>query len=214
MSKLMEHGEPGPETDPGEQSATRFRGGDERAFDDLVRSFQARVHDFALRMLGNPEEARDAAQEVFVKVYRSIGSFRGESKFTTWLFSLTANTCRNRLRRSRRIALFETRSLDDDSSGHGACLEACAGESSNPLKSVENAEIGTMVEKCLAALPPDFRMAVMMKDMQDMEYADIARAMGCSMGTVKSRISRGRNLLKERLRPYMADAGPGPGGVN
>jgi len=199
----MEQDVPKREPDAGEACAGRFRNGDEKAFDDLVRSFQVRIYDFALRMLGNREKAGDATQEIFVIVYRAIGSFRGDSKFATWLYTLAANTCRNRLRKSRRIALFETESLDDEREGRGS-PEARAPETANPSKNAENTEIGIMVEKCLAALPPDFRMAVMMKDMRDMEYAEIAKAMGCSIGTVKSRISRGRNMMKEQLRPLMA----------
>jgi len=181
--------------------AARFRGGDAGAFDELVLIFQRPVFNLAYRMLNNYEEASDAAQEIFVKVYRSIGKFKGRSSFSTWLYAVAANICRNRLRRIRRISAFEVRTSDLRSAGDNDCLEPVAVDPyPAPDRTAELSDIKRSVEEAVASLQPDFANVIIMKDIQNMSYEEIAETFGCSLGTVKSRLSRARMMMRERLR--------------
>jgi RNA polymerase sigma-70 factor (ECF subfamily) len=178
----------------------RCRAGDDAAFDDLVRRFQGTVFGVAYRILNHYEEATDAAQEVFVKVFRNLGAFRGESQFSTWLYAVTANTCRSRLRRVRRARSVEGRSLDDGApDGEGGGFEPVAPGAS-PAELLARREIRERVEAGIAALPADFSAVMVMRDIEGLSYEEIAEAMSCSLGTVKSRLSRARNMVKENLK--------------
>ena len=171
------------------------------AFDELVRTFQGPIFNLAFRMVNNREDADDLTQEVFVKVYRAIQSFRGESKFSTWLYALAANACRSRLRRLRRIAFFEFRSLNaaaDPRDGAGVPEPADPGDP--PPKALERNEVQEVIGRAVAELPEEFRTVVVMRDMQGLSYEDIAAALRCSGGTVKSRLARGRERLRAKLK--------------
>lgn len=181
--------------------AARFKGGDAGAFDELVLIFQRPVFNLAYRMLNNYEEANDAVQEIFVKVYRSIGKFKGRSSFSTWLYAVAANICRNRLRRIKRISTFEVRTSDLRSAGDNDCREPVAVDPCPaPDRTAELSDIKRSVEKAVASLQPDFASVIVMKDIQNMRYEEIAETLGCSLGTVKSRLSRARMMMKEKLQ--------------
>jgi RNA polymerase sigma-70 factor (ECF subfamily) len=170
------------------------------AFDELVRVFQGPIYNLAYRMVNDREDAKDLTQEVFVKMYRSIGKFRGDSKFSTWLYAIAANTCRSGLRRTGRIARFETVRLDDtgpDGEQSGG-IDPVDGTDS-PGERLERDEVRQQVGEAVAALPEDFRAIIIMRDMQGLSYEDVAEALQCSMGTVKSRLFRAREKLKEIL---------------
>ncbi len=174
--------------------------GDPRAFDELVREFQGTMYNLAFRMTNNAEDAADLTQEIFVKVYRSMGRFRGESKFTTWLHAVAANTCRSGLRKLRRIAWFETRSLDeprgeDDSRPFLEPEDPADGPAESAQRREKQEEIGAAV----AALAEEFRIVLVMRDVQGASYEEIAGALGLSLGTVKSRLCRARFRVKEEL---------------
>lgn len=185
-----------------EQLARRFKDGDMGAFDELVGACESRVFNLAYRIVNNYDDATELTQDVFVKVYRSIGKFRGNSRFTTWLYSITANSCLNRLRRKKRISFFEARSLDDtgeDESRKTPILQA-VDPNPNPSETHRRTEFTKLVENSIAGLPADFRTVIVMRDLQGMAYEEISVALSCSLGTVKSRLSRARNMTKDKLQ--------------
>lgn len=187
----------------GEDLARRFKDGDDRAFDGLVRAYQSRMFNLAYRMLNSREDAEEATQEIFVKVHGAIGDFRGDSKFTTWLYAVAVNVCRNRLRSVKRRAMFEVRSGDGYENQEGVLVEAVTKAADGPQGRLESAEMMRLVEKTIAALPAEFSSVMVMRDIQGMSYEEIAAAVGCSLGTVKSRLSRSREIVKEKLRPHL-----------
>lgn len=172
--------------------------GDLEGFNGLVDLHQRAVYNVCLRMLGSPPAAEDAAQDAFLSAYRAIQTFRGAA-FRPWLMRIAANACTDELRRrARRPAL----SLDAPLAGsdeHIDVPDTAAGPELEALRS----EQAAMVEAALATLPHDQRLAVVMCDIQGYAYEEIAVSMQCSIGTVKSRIARGREKLRRKL-------GPGP----
>ena len=190
----------------------RSREGDLSAFNRLVEQYQTAVYNLCLRMLGSTQAAEDATQEAFISAYRSLASFRGGS-FRAWLFRIAANACYDELRRRRaRPAL----SLDEPRRGEERAYDAPApGQSLD--EHVERVELAAVLVQALAALPPDQRLVVVLCDVQGLDYAEIARATGASLGTVKSRLSRARSrlrtfllargeLLPSRFRPSSEEA--------
>ena len=156
---------------------------DQRALEILLARHESRVFGIAYRILGNRADALDATQDVFLTVFRKARSFRGQAAFTTWLYRLTTNACHDIGRRKARTPLpVET------------LPEPGPGQSGDPTNRVG-------VEQALGALPEDQRAAVVMRDLYDLTYEEIAEATGVPVGTVKSRIARGRLRLAELLGP-------------
>ena len=168
----------------------RSKQGDLDSFNRLVESYQGVVYNLALRMSGNYQAAEDATQDAFFSAWRHIGSFRGGS-FRAWLLRITANACRDQLRKLKHH--------------HSTSLEALLTEFEG-LPSSESAEdcalrreVGEQIQKGLAGLPSGQRLAVVLSDIQGLSYEEIAQVMDCSLGTVKSRLSRGRAQLRDYL---------------
>lgn len=184
-----------------DELARQVREGDSSAFDDLVLRYQTRIFNLTYRILNDHEEASDLTQEIFVKVHGAIGKFRGESSFSTWIHVVATNMCRNRLRKVRRIRSFETVSLDEQvETESGPMAPQLADPGQEPRELIERQEVREFVQRALAQLPEDFRMVMVMRDVQSMSYEEIAAAMDCSKGTVKSRLFRARDMVKEKLR--------------
>jgi len=164
--------------------------GDLDSFNRLVESYQGMVYNLALRMLGDSHAAEDATQDAFFSAWRRIGSFRG-GNFRAWLLRITANVCRDHLRKLKR---HPSTSLE-------AMLLEPEGLPSNesPEDYVLRREIGEQIQKGLASLPSEQRLAVILSDIQGLSYEEIAQVMGCSLGTVRSRLSRGRAQLRDYL---------------
>jgi RNA polymerase sigma-70 factor (ECF subfamily) len=161
------------------------RQGDVDSFNQLVEAYQRQVYNLALRMLGTVEAAQDATQEAFISAWRGIGRFRG-GNFRAWLLSIVANACRDELRRRGRRP---TTSLD-----------ALALEPESPSDDfARRLELGEVIDRGLSRLPHDQRLAIILSDVQGLSYEEMAQAMGCSLGTVRSRLSRARAQLKEYL---------------
>ena len=179
----------------------RAKAGDMGAFDDLVRTFQSPMYNLAYRMVGNREDADDVTQEIFVKMYRAIDKFRGDSKFSTWLYALATNMCRSKLRKIRRIGAFEVVHLDettDTDDGERARPEP-VDKADKPDKMLERRELRRMVESAMTALPDEFKAVIVLRDLQGLSYEEIADALRCSIGTVKSRLARARDRVKKAL---------------
>jgi len=158
------------------------------SFNRLVESYQRMAYNLALRMLGDSHAAEDATQDAFLSAWRSIGSFRG-GNFRAWLLCITANVCRDHLRKLRRHPSTSLESL---------LLEPEELPSSeSPEDYVLRREIGEQIQKGLASLPLEQRLTVILSDIQGLSYEEIAQVMGCSLGTVRSRLSRGRAQLRD-----------------
>lgn len=170
------------------------KNGDLESFNRLVEIYQRLVYNLALRMLGDRQAAEDASQDAFLSAWRGIGSFRG-GNFRAWLLRITANTCRDQLRRLKRNP---TTSLE----AFSVELEAPPSTES-PEDYVLRRELGAQIQSGLAGLPSDQRLAVVLSDIQGLSYEEMAQVMGCSLGTVRSRLSRGR----ARLRDYLVQKG-------
>jgi RNA polymerase sigma-70 factor (ECF subfamily) len=171
----------------------RAQRGDLHAFNELVVEYEGLVYNVCYRILGQQQAAEDAAQDAFVNAWRNIGSFRGEA-FRPWLLRIAANLCRDELRRRGRRP---SSSLD-------SALEAGVPEPQDddpaPEQMTLNAELRSQLQAALAQLPEDQRTAVVLCDVEGLDYTEIASVMNTSLGTVKSRIARGRLKLRELLK--------------
>ena len=171
------------------------RRGDESAFESLVRLYEKRVFALATRMCGNPEDAAEAAQEAFLAAWQGLRFFRGDSSFSTWLYRLTSNACVDLLRREGRHRAAAGPSLDDEE------LNRDVPDSTvpSPQEEAERRELRAQIEEGLRALSPEHRQVLVLREMHQLSYDEIADALDLDVGTVKSRISRGRKQLRNFL---------------
>lgn len=193
-------------SNPVEQAATeaaligRAQHGDLQAFDDLVRAHQQQVYAVAVRMLGDRDEAQDVAQDAFVRAYRSIGGFRGEARFATWLVSITMNLCRNRRRwwaRRRRVVVA---SMDDPLENEAGTLgQQVADPAPGPSADAEHREQRERLVATVQMLSEAERTMIVLRDLQGYSYEEIAGILQVQVGTVKSRLSRARMRLRALL---------------
>ncbi len=175
---------------------------DERAFNALVTRYQDRVYNLVYRLLGRPEEARDVAQEVFVTVFEKIDRFRGDSKLGTWIYRIATNHAKNRIkylarRKDRQRDSFEAMPVKPVSGRLSAALP-------RPDQSLAGQELSSFVERALALLDEEQRAVVVLRDIEGQSYEAIASITGLNLGTVKSRLHRGRLKLKRALDQWMA----------
>jgi RNA polymerase sigma-70 factor (ECF subfamily) len=180
---------------PDDELVARFLAGDQAAFTALVHRHERRVYNLALRMLGREEDAKDAAQDAFLNALRKLSSVRGQAAFTTWMHRVTMNTCYDILRKRRREPLLEDPPDDIPSRVTG-----------DPASRVADA---IDVQRALVQVPLDFRAVLILHDVQDLAYEDIAEILGIPVGTVKSRLHRGRVALA-RLLPGEPTGHPQP----
>ena len=175
-----------------------LRVGNEGAYEELLTRFQQQVYTLAVRLLNDPSEAADVVQEVFLKVFRNIGSFRGQSSLKTWIYRITVNEAHNARRwffRHRRREV----ELDTNSEESRNWKEIIPDRSRSPFEMALDGEQHSMIEAALDRINPIFREAVVLRDITDLSYEEIAEILGVSLGTVKSRILRGREALREEL---------------
>ena len=175
-----------------------LRGGSEQAYEQLLSRFQQPVYTLALRLLSDPSEACDVVQEVFLKVFRNIGNFRGQSSLKTWIYRITVNEAHNTRRwffRHRRKEV----ELDVNPEDARNWKENIPDANRSPFDEAFDSEQHVMIEAALDRINPIFREAVVLRDITDMSYEQIAEVVGVSLGTVKSRILRGREALREEL---------------
>jgi len=175
-----------------------LREGSEWAYERLLTRFQQPVYALAFRLLGDPSEAGDVVQEVFLKVFRNIGSFRGQSSLKTWVYRITVNEAHNARRwffRHRRREV----DLDMGPEETRDWKETIPDGSRSPFDVAFDREQHVMIEAALERISPIFREAVVLRDITDLSYDEIAEILGVTLGTVKSRILRGREALREEL---------------
>ena len=193
----------------GEQSdlalVERVQRGDKSAFDVLVLRYQQKVLKLVARYVRDAMEAEDVTQEAFIKAYRALPAFRGDSAFYTWLYRIAINTAKNALVSSKRRPLDYDLDLQDSSQQE---LHARLKDSATPEHLLLTEEIRTTVNGAMEELPEDLRTAIVLREIDGLSYEEIAAAMDCPVGTVRSRIFRAREAIDRKLRPIF-DAGLG-----
>ncbi|NPV69284.1 MAG: sigma-70 family RNA polymerase sigma factor [Firmicutes bacterium] len=182
---------------PEDNLIAKARSGSVAAFEQLVYAYEKRVYNLALRMMGNPDDASDVAQEAFLRAYSSLREFRGDSSFSTWLYRIVSNICLDELRRRKRQRVSY---LDEPIEGEdGEMTRQVAAPAPGPEEVIEEAEVRELVQRGIALLPEDHRIIVVLRDLQGLSYEEISQTLGLNLGTVKSRLNRARAALKDRL---------------
>ena len=178
----------------------RVQAGDTVAFDILVQKYQHKVVNLVGRFVSDQTECYDITQDAFIKAYRAIGKFRGDSQFYTWLYRIAANTAKNYL--ASRARKSPTYSVDVDDAEH---FEGESGlkEYATPENLLLTEEIKSTVFKAIEALPDDLKSAITLREIEGLSYEEIAEVMGCPIGTVRSRIFRARDVIDKELRPLL-----------
>jgi RNA polymerase sigma-70 factor (ECF subfamily) len=178
----------------------RVQWGERGAFDLLVLRYQHRVIKLVARLLRDPSEAEDVAQEAFLKAYRALGSFRGDSAFYTWLYRIAVNTARNTMAsRQRRPLDYEGNLSESEQSA----VESRMRHMDTPEATVLSDEIHRTVNTAIEDLPEDLRTAIVLREVEGLSYEEIAEAMDCPVGTVRSRIFRAREAIDRSLKPLL-----------
>lgn len=178
----------------------RVQRGERGAFDLLVLRYQHKVVKLVARLLRDPTEAEDVAQEAFVKAYRALGSFRGDSAFYTWLYRIAVNTARNVMAsRQRRPLDYEVELTESEQSA----VENRMRHTDTPEAVVLSEEIHQTVNRAVEQLPEDLRTAIILREVEGLSYEEIAEAMDCPVGTVRSRIFRAREAIDRSLKPLL-----------
>jgi len=180
---------------PDEVLVQKTKNGDLDAFDELVRRYEGKIYGLAYRFMGNHADAGDLAQDTFIRIYQALSGFRGDAAFSTWLYRIAANICRDELRKRQRRHSVSMEEMIDASPANVPTADG----SYSPEETVQRREVQRQVQLCLNELTDDHRLVLIMREIQGLSYEEIASALQCSIGTVKSRISRARNALKEKL---------------
>lgn len=187
-----------------EDLVLRVQQGDKSAFDFLVIKYQHRIIQLVNRYVKDPSEAQDVAQEAFIKAYRALGNFRGDSAFYTWLYRIAINTAKNYLvSRSRRSANYHVDIQDAEAFENAPQLQGM----DTPEQLLLNQEIVNTIKTAIDELPEDMRTAIMLREFEGMSYEEIAQAMDCPIGTVRSRIFRAREAIDDKLNPLLEHGG-------
>ena len=168
------------------------------AFEELISAYERKAYNIAYRMMGNEEDAKDMAQEAFIKIYKSIQNFREESSFSTWLYRIVTNVCLDELRKRKKDKLVPLElSIETEK---GTAIVELSAERETPEDIYERVEKRHLIQNSISSLGEDYKTVIILRDIQGFGYEEIATMLNCSLGTIKSRINRARNLLKEKLR--------------
>lgn len=178
----------------------RLQAGERYAFEELVNRYNASVYNLAFRLSNDREDARDATQDTFLKVYNNIGKFRGDSQLRTWIYRITVNQVANQQRWWRRRRREKTVSLDINDHNETALSQKIPSPGQTPEQQALTAEKRKMISVALEKLKFDFRVAVILRDIEGLSYEEISATLEVSVGTIKSRIARGREELRDLLR--------------
>jgi RNA polymerase sigma-70 factor (ECF subfamily) len=180
----------------------RVQNGDKRAFDLLVRKYQHKVIGLISRYVSGYAECEDIAQETFVRAWRAIGSFRGDSAFYTWIYKIAVNTAKNHL-----VAMGRRPPTGDIDAEDAVFIPGAERMQDNatPERELMRQEIEQTVFRTVQSLPEELRTAITLREVEGLSYEDIAEAMACPIGTVRSRIFRAREAIDQKLRPLLSD---------
>lgn len=175
----------------------KAKAGDVAAFEELVGSYQKKMYNLAYRIVGNPEDAADMVQEALIRIFRSIAKFKEQSSFSTWIYRITTNVCLDELRRRKNKKEF---SLDQEIHGEdGDMKRQIKSDDISPDSAAEQEELREIVNSAINSLPEDQKVVISLRDIQGLTYSEISQVLDCPEGTVKSRINRARNALKNVL---------------
>ncbi len=175
-----------------------LRAGIDEAYEELIQRFQQPVYSIVYRLLGNPNDASDVVQDVFVKVFRSVGAFREQSSLRTWIYRIAVNEAHNHRRWFSRHCRREV-PLENEREEQSNGLELAADPGRSPFEQALDSENRQLIEQALTRINPTFRTAVLLRDIENLSYEEISEILQLSLGTVKSRILRGREALRREL---------------
>lgn len=183
----------------------QVRQGDVRAFELLVVKYQRRIERLVGRMIRDPDQVQDVAQETFIRAYRALPQFRGESAFYTWLYRIAVNTAKRALADTRRNPVVTESALAgaSDDGDETSRLENELSDVATPEAVMASKEIANAVNAAIADLSEDLRQAITLREIEGLSYEEIAEAMNCPIGTIRSRIFRAREAIAARLRPLL-----------
>lgn len=185
-----------------EELVEAFQGGDAAAFDVLVRRWDRKIHGAIYRVVGSDDEARDLVQEAFFKAFRALSGFKREARFSSWLYQIALNLCRDRLRRRKGRTFI---SLDErDEAGEPLAVSRAA----SALETIEAQDLARTVERAMAELPPEQREVIVLKEYEGLTFVEIAEVLSVPVSTVKTRLYRGLVQLRERLERRGVRAAP------
>lgn len=182
-----------------EELARRFNNGDQGAFSELVRRYQHRVFSMCLRWLGNPTLAEEVAQDVFMSLYKALGSFRGDARLSTWIYRVTVNHCKNRKTYRQRRRMDRHEPLEGDRRDEDAPKRQLADAGPGADAGAHRAEAEQLLQEALTAMDEEQRQIIVLRDIQDLSYDEIADILQVPKGTVKSRLHRARGELARKL---------------
>ena len=182
---------------------SRLKANEDAAYDELVRTYSASIYHVAYRMTGDAAEASDAVQDIFLKIFRNIGGFKGEAALKTWIFKIAFSEILNRLRWWKRRQRFTTLSLDESPNGNAPSRNV-ADAGPTPEEVLQAKERENAIQQALWRLAREHRSIIILRDIEGFSYAEIADVMGVSIGTVKSRLARARADLKKSLMRYLS----------
>jgi RNA polymerase sigma-70 factor (ECF subfamily) len=192
--------------DQEERLIRRLKERDEQAFRQMIKLYQQRIYQLIFRMLSSRQEAEDIGQEVFVTVFKSIESFRGDSKFSTWLYRIAINHCKNRIKYLKRRDYHRAAPLDEVADREAGAQDAgifLQSQVPAPDQMVEGLQIEAILQRELANLDEEHRSLIILRDVENLSYEEIAQITLLPEGTVKSRLHRARMALKERLEKHL-----------
>ena len=187
------------EAETDEQLVRKSQDDDERAFGELVSRYESKVYSLALKMLRNPEDAEDVLQDTFLRAYRGIKSFKGNSTFSTWVYRITANSALMRLRKRQ----LPTVSIDDADEREAPIN--IADWAPGPVEQMLNQETQAAMTEAIEALPPEFRQVFVLRDIEELSNAEVAEILDLSVAAVKSRLHRARLKVRNRLATYFIE---------
>lgn len=191
--------------DPDAALLDQVRRGDVRAFELLVVKYQRRIERLIARMVRDSDAVQDIAQETFIRAYRALPQFRGESAFYTWLYRIAVNTAKRALVTAKRSPIVTESALraDTDEGQETSRIENVLSDGSTPEAVLASKEIAEAVNQAIGELSEELRQAIVLREIEGLSYEEIAEAMGCPIGTVRSRIFRAREAIASRLRPLL-----------
>ena len=186
-----------------------LKAGSEEAYAWLIGEFQQPVYGLVYRIVNDPADAADTTQDVFLKVFRGMNHFHGESSLKTWIYRIALHEAANRRRWWFRHKAKETsiEPVESDGAGDNSVQVALTDHADSPFDSVAHREVRQRVDDELRKVPEPYRTTLILRDLEDMSYEEIAEVLEISLGTVKSRLTRGRDALRQRLAPYVREVG-------
>jgi RNA polymerase sigma-70 factor (ECF subfamily) len=190
-----------------QELVSRCKRGDHRAFRILVDKYQRRAYGIAIGILRNPEDAMDAAQEAFIKVFRNIQGFKGDSSFYTWLYRITVNVCIDHCRKHGKMRPVEYDETFKRRDELGAQPINANTRAMHPSEVFENKELGGILNEAIEKLSENHRAILLLREVEGLSYEEIAEVMDCHLGTVMSRLHHARKNLQKVLKPYLEQAG-------